>query len=85
MENVIAAAIIITIIIVLFFSLFLKPLLTNATVHLKRRSKDATFQGKLNLETETKLNFYYDSSSNCWLRELISSKQVRQSIALLYR
>jgi hypothetical protein len=51
----------------------------------KEGSKDATFQGKLNLGRETKPNFYYDSSSNCWLRELISSKQVRQSIALLYR
>jgi hypothetical protein len=52
---------------------------------LKEGSKYVTSQGKSNLRVEGKLNFYYDSSSNCWLREFISSKQVRQRIALLYR
>ncbi|MBD0359877.1 MAG: hypothetical protein ICV56_04095 [Nitrososphaeraceae archaeon] len=73
----------ITIIIALFFSSFLNHS-TNTAVHLRRRIERGHLPRKSNLGTETKLNFYYDSSSNCWLRELICSKQERQSIALLY-
>jgi hypothetical protein len=70
-------------IIIAFSSWFLKP----STMQKRTLKKDQNMllPKENDLGVETKLNFYYDSSSNCWLRELISSKQVRQSIALLYR